>query len=343
MINLIKNLKLNFIKNKINLFKKQNTITKALIILIIVLLIIYSTNLNDIYKFRIENFNNNDISYNLTNISNFKYDFIYLKDHEAYNNTHYCKFYDNFFINLSKNSYETKYILNLSKHFNNNKILDIGCGTGNHVNLFSKVHKDTIGIDNSPEMIKICKQKYTDNQFKFGDILNNNLFDTNDFTIITCLGMTIYDIIDKDTFFDNCISLLQTNGYLIIHIVERDLFSPFVPPNDNTVLFNPQEYNRKRIFNTIVKIGDIEFSSNYEKTNIIEDNNTFNIPFSLYSEKIHNLKNNSIIKIDRNLYMPSLDKITNLAKSKNFLLEKKLDLKNINHENQYLYVFKKNN
>ena len=44
------------------------------------------------------------------------------------------------------------------------------------------------------------------------------------------------------------------------------------------------------IFNTIVKIGDIEFSSNYEKTNIIEDNNTFNIPFSLYSEKIHNLE-----------------------------------------------------
>jgi SAM-dependent methyltransferase len=343
MINLIKNLKLNFIKNKINLFKKQNTITKALIIIIILLLIIYSTNLSNNYKFGLENFDNNDTSYNLTNVTTFKYDFVYLKDNEAYNNSYYCKFYDNFFLNLSKNTYEIKYILNLSKNFNNNKILDIGCGTGNHVNLLSNVHKDTIGIDISPEMIKIAKERYPNNQFKLGDILNNNLFDSNDFTVITCLGMTIYDIIDKDTFFENCNSLLQTNGYLILHMVERDLFSPFVPPDDNTVLFNPQEYNRKRIFNTIVKIGDLEFSSNYEKINIIENNNTFNVPFSLYSEKIHDFKNNSIIKVDRNLYMPPLDKITNLAKSKNFSLEKKLDLKNINHENQYLYVFKKNN
>lgn len=343
MINSIKNFKFNFIKNTTNLFKKQNTITKTLIIIIILLLIIYSINLSNNYKFRIENFDNNDMSYNITNSNNYKYDFTYLKDNESYNNVYYCKFYDNFFLNLSKNNYETKYILNLIKNINNNKILDIGSGTGNHVNIFSKVHENTIGIDTSPEMIKISKQKYPNDQFKLGDILNNNLFDSNDFTLITCLGMTIYDIIDKDTFFENCNSLLQTNGYLILHVVERDTFSPFIPPDDNTVLFNPQDYDRKRIFNTIVKMGDIEFSSNYTKANIIEDNDTLNVPFALYSEKIQNYKKDIIIKVDRNLYMPSLDKITNLAKSKNFLLEKKLDLKNINHENQYLYVFKKNN
>ena len=349
---------IKYMLNSINKFKKFKFITKALIILGSILIIIYISNLNNINNtFRIENFENNDmsnnllsdtsnnisnnISNNLTNKKKYKYNFLYLKDLDSYKNNFYCQYYDSVFLNQTKNNYETKYILNISKQFNDNNILDVGSGTGNHVSLLSKIHKNTTGLDISEKMIEVSKKNYPNCNFKQGDILNNNIFDFNSFTIITCLGLTIYDIIDKEKFFDNCNSLLQNNGLLIIHIIDRDLFNPFVPPDDNTVLFNPLEYDRKRIFKTIIKLGDLEFSSDYKKTDIIDNNNSPNIPYSIYSEKFQNFKTNKVVKIDRNLYMPPTKYINDLAKSKNFTFEKKIDLNSINYNNEYLYIYKK--
>ena len=44
---------------------------------------------------------------------------------------------------------------------------------------------------------------------------------------------------------------------------------------------------------------------------------------------------------ERNLYIPEITKIINLAKSKDFELFKKINLKSIGYTNEYLYIFKK--
>ena len=49
-------------------------------------------------------------------------------------------------------------------------ILDIGSGTGHHVNLFNKNNNSVIGIDKSPAMIKIAKQNYPELDFRQANV-----------------------------------------------------------------------------------------------------------------------------------------------------------------------------
>jgi SAM-dependent methyltransferase len=74
----------------------------------------------------------------------------------------YAKIYDYF--NLDKNyKREINYLLKIIKKFKKKKvykILDIGCGTGNHANLLAKKKFFIVGLDKSPEMIDMAKKKF---------------------------------------------------------------------------------------------------------------------------------------------------------------------------------------
>ena len=55
-----------------------------------------------------------------------------------------------------------------------NSLLDVACGTGNHIPFLKKEYEIT-GIDKSAEMIKIAKSKIKDVDFIISDMLNLNL------------------------------------------------------------------------------------------------------------------------------------------------------------------------
>jgi len=54
------------------------------------------------------------------------------------------------------------YLVKFSKKFKNKKILDIGCGNGDHTEIFSNISKNTYGLD----IVDIRLDQYR-NKFKF--------------------------------------------------------------------------------------------------------------------------------------------------------------------------------
>lgn len=72
----------------------------------------------------------------------------------------FSKYYD-LITNLNRRELLSLRIIDLLKTvpFSNNRILDIGCGTGNILLMLSKYSVDLIGLDHSPDMIAIAKRK----------------------------------------------------------------------------------------------------------------------------------------------------------------------------------------
>ena len=77
--------------------------------------------------------------------------------------------------------------------------------------------------------------------------------------------------------------------------------------------------------------------------NKILDNNKDNelLPYSCYNEKFENFKTHKIRKHTINLYMPEINKIIQIAKSKGFYIKDKKSLESIGLPNEYLFVLKK--
>lgn len=298
-------------------------------IFIIFLILLFACIFNNNYNYQyIENFNNEE-------------KFIQKYDNDIYDN-HYAKHYDNIFLNKKRNNFEFENIKPYIKD-NNAKILDIGTGTGYTTHLFNKNNIDSVGIDKSSDMINAAKKKYPNSKYEIGDILNTKKFDFNEFSHITCLGKTIYEIKDKKTFFENCKPLLEENGYLILHLLDRDKFKPYVQEIDKNVLYNPEKYN-KNIDQLLVKFDkNNEYISNYKKK---EDESTNKLgndvtPYITYYEKFENFSNNNVRKNEINLYIPEISKILELAKVKGFKLIDKIEMDSVGYLNEFLYIFKK--
>jgi hypothetical protein len=73
----------------------------------------------------------------------------------------------------------------------------------------------------------------------------------------------------------------------------------------------------------------------------IDDINYLDEPYSCYQEKFENFETHNIRKNLINLYIPSIDEIIKLAKSKGFVIKDKKSLDFIGHSEEYLFIFKK--
>lgn len=247
--------------------------------------------------------------------------------------------YDDFYSNIydmlaqssSKNIYEIGEIIQQTSPNQKSIILDVGCGTGDHVSLLKEKGYNVMGIDKSSNMIKKAKEKYSDCNFKIADVLRNNIFYTNSFTHILCLNLTLYYIEDKDLFFKNCLAWLKPGGYLVIHLVNRDLFYPNISSNKNAFVSNEK---KERIKYSKMKTTDFTYTSNF--------NLDRNIDIAKFKEKFE-FKDGKIKKQEHKLYMPSDKSIVNMAQSQGFIFQGIIDLMNIGYEYNNLYVLVKSN
>ena len=255
----------------------------------------------------------------------------------------YSKYYDKIYENKERDVEQLKIIVSYAKNKKFVKFLDIGCGTGYHVHMLSKMKYDVIGLDKSKYMIEKAQSKYNTCEFIRGDILKNNLFDYNSFTHILCLNKTFYIIKDKETFFENCALLLNPDGILIIHLLNRAKFKPFILPKDNTVVYNPENHNNTITRNIIKFDSNLEYKCEYEVLNSDDSDaiDYFNEPYSCYEEKFENYETHNIRKNSINLYIPNIDEILKLAKSKGFNVKDKKPLDFIGHSDEYLLILKK--
>lgn len=77
----------------------------------------------------------------------------------------YAKYYDLLYSDKDYQG-EVDYInslIKLNSNQNNYAILDLGCGTGIHANLFTKLDCQVDGVDMSPQMISRAKERYSGN------------------------------------------------------------------------------------------------------------------------------------------------------------------------------------
>lgn len=99
-------------------------------------------------------------------------------------------------------------------------ILDLGCGTGEHLNALKKFGVKGVGIDSSPEMLEVAKKRYPSG-IEFVNKSFRSFDYYNEFDAVLCLfGSMVYLLNDKDVdnFFWNTWRALKPGGIGIFEL-----------------------------------------------------------------------------------------------------------------------------
>ena len=259
-------------------------------------------------------------------------DFVFNKGNDVWTKF-YCSIYDSLMLDNKKNKYELRQIYNITKMNEKSKVLDIGCGTGHHVDMLTRKGVPTIGIDSSIEMIKNAKYNFPKCKFYNSDVMHANQFQYGVFTHALMLHMTLYYIQDKTAAFHNIHTWLKPNGYMIIHLVNRDQYDPRIFASDPLYKVNPQRFSKKRITQSFVKFDDFQYKGDF-----IEKNEN-----STYVETMKEDEGDKAIRNEHVYYMEKQKTIIDKAKGIGFKFIGKINMSVCNHPYEYLYVFQKTN
>lgn len=243
----------------------------------------------------------------------------------------YAKIYDELFYSEPKITYESNLIKKNIKKMD--QVLDIGCGTGQHLSKLKKYN--IIGLDNSDSMLQIAKEKSPKTRFIKGNFKNKELFGFQQFDTIMVMYFVIYYQKDITKLLDNCYKWLKRGGQLIIHLVNPEKFDPILEPASPFPAFSLQKYSKTRITKSNVVFNNFEYEGDFTidlDTNQAKFTETFTF----------NDKDKPTKKQVHNLNIPPLDKMVNIIKNSGFVLKKREDLVVCGYEYQYLYFFTKN-
>jgi tRNA (uracil-5-)-methyltransferase TRM9 len=69
------------------------------------------------------------------------------------------------------------------------RVLDVGCGNGRLLKVLTERHVKYLGVDQSESLIRICQEKYPENKFAVGDILNLGELPEYDFDYVFCIAV----------------------------------------------------------------------------------------------------------------------------------------------------------
>jgi len=248
--------------------------------------------------------------------------------------TFYSNIYDKLFNSSLKNEFEIYNIKNytLDKYKGKVNILDVGCGTGHHLQLFKNLKYNCIGLDKSLKMLSIARKNNPTLELVKGDYHNRSVFKNREFSHIICLFYTIYYSQDPLKVFQNFNYWLKPNGYLCIHLIHRDKFDPILEKSSSLIpLFNPQKKQKTRKTKTTLHFNNFKYISDWE----------FNKKKVTFTENFL-FKKKPIIR--KNVHSFKINKVSYYIKLLNhcgFKLIKIIDLRTVNHEFNGVYIFKK--
>lgn len=157
----------------------------------------------------------------------------------------------------------------------NSKILEIGCSTGNLLNIFKKKgYIDLLGIDPSTQCVEFTKKLYNINsiQSTINSLNLNNKFD------LIILSSVVEHIAGLKKAFRKILKFLNHNGILFIEVpdVERFkdyIFSPYQQFSGEHIRY----FSKKSIENllNIFNLSVIKFEKNTNNINSTIDPNMF--------------------------------------------------------------------
>jgi SAM-dependent methyltransferase len=263
----------------------------------------------------------------------------------------YTSLYDELFLNKIKNEFEIYntelYTINEPKYKNkflkeDIRFLDLGCGNGKHLDIILRKKYRADAIDISEPMLKrakilINKNKYaSDVKLVQGDFMKDtSIFTNSKYTHIICMFYTVYYIKDTKVLFTNIYNSLKDGGYMIVHLVNKKLFDPVLEKASKLIpLFNPQRHSNSRITKTKLKFNKFDYVADWD----IREND-MNVVFR--ENFIFKDKNRQLLVNEHIFYMRNIPYYKNMAKSLGFELVKIVDLLPTNHDNSYIYIFRK--
>jgi SAM-dependent methyltransferase len=250
----------------------------------------------------------------------------------------YSKVYDKLFASDIKNEFEffniNNYTVKDDKHFDKKQIkfLDLGCGTGKHLNIMKRSGHNCVGMDKSMKMLEMARRNDPTIPLIKGDFHNKSTFKNREFTHITCLFYTLYYSDYPDKIFKNVNYWLKPNGYFCVHLVDREKFDPVLESASKLIpLFNPQKHSHKRVTQTKLKFDKFNYLADwtFKKNNVqFEENFMFN-------------DNTKHVQNRHHFNMKDIKYYRKLAMKNGFKLIRIIDLLPANHDNNYVYIFQK--
>ncbi len=144
-------------------------------------------------------------------------------------------------------------ILSLSPNLNGLKVLDLGCGYGEHCTLFKKMGaKKVVGVDLSEKMLQVAKQENPDIEFVRADISDLS-FIKEKFDVVFS-SLTLHYIKNFPKLANQVYDILKKGGYFVFSQEHPLSTAPINGPtwtedeNGNALHYNLSDYakNGKR-------------------------------------------------------------------------------------------------
>jgi ubiquinone/menaquinone biosynthesis C-methylase UbiE len=133
---------------------------------------------------------------------------------------YYDKFYESSDFSYYPENISSKFLRVLAERCKlkpGSKIIDVGCGTGFYVNLFTKLGFNASGIDISKTAIEKAKDKYPGSIFEVVDATKMP-YKKNEFDMIFLYGCSLINRIkveEINDYLDYLYDFLKEDGYLI--------------------------------------------------------------------------------------------------------------------------------
>ena len=136
-----------------------------------------------------------------------------------------------------------------------NKVLDIGCGTGNFIHEMSLLGYQTEGCDPSGEMLQIARTNNPGTFFRKDELPRLSQIAENSFQLVTCMYDTMNYLTSLNTFaeaLNRIYQLLQPGGYFIFDVVsEKFCQMYFHHALEEEVVNENYAYSRKSFFKKV--------------------------------------------------------------------------------------------
>ena len=210
----------------------------------------------------------------------------------------YANFYD-IFNKYRDYNIEGKYLLDMLQ--NRKRVLDVGCGTGTHLDILNNLGYIVHGIDISSKMLIVAKTKVKCPLYKM-DVLDMKLEEKYD--AIICMKSVLNHLNNYDEFkiaINNMLNYTKKNGMIIIDLDNSRLTGSFedkVDGNRRQIEFRYDKENEIDYRKISFYIGAKKFEMEhryliYNPKKIEEILNQFNIKYVMltnYSKQRFNSK-----------------------------------------------------
>lgn len=93
-------------------------------------------------------------------------------------------------------------------------VVDVGCGNGRDVDVFSKLGFNALGIDNSEEELALAKKSFPNLNFELQNAENLKVKDNS---VGACYMINVIHYLDKEKAINEVFRALKPKGYFFIH------------------------------------------------------------------------------------------------------------------------------